>query len=380
VLSVSVPAGADGSAAGRTRLEEGQQVVVHLRVALQPLERELGGGHLAVPGEQLAHLAVEDLLARAQGGDLGGHLAAHLRAHLAQPVVDGLQPRVLVGYLEREVRALEDEVALGGGQLGHGRIGGIHVDAVVAAAGVARQARLHALQLDPLLPRLLDVPAHLGEQREEHGGLGAGRDDAVGVAERPDLLLGPLHPALHLAQLGLDELPRLRHAGVAVRLVVLPVDLGDGVGQLLRLARVRGGGGDVDDARARDTRGLDLAAEAVERRLVGARLAHRLPRRRLRQLAHPPRDLLEHGIALDQRDLRLDVVRAVDGEDLDEQPGEGRGLLELHRGGGLVDGDLLLGEPEAEERDEDRADDDDHPPAADDQPVVPQVHLVLRHA
>ncbi len=364
-----------------TRLEQRQQVVVHLGVALQPLQGQLGGGDLAVLREQLAHLAVEDLLAGAERGHLGRHLAAHLRPHLPQPVVDGLQPRVAPGHLEGQVGALEHQLALRGRQPREIGVGRVDVDAIVGPPrAIADQARLHALQLDPLLARLFDVAAHLCEEREQHGGLGAGRDDAVGVAEGPHLLLRTLHPSLDLAQLRLDELAGLDHARVAVGLVVVAVGLGDGVGDLLRLPRIRGRDGDLDDARAGHAAGLDLARDVVEARLIRARLADRLPARRLRQLAHSPRDLFEHGIALDQRDLRLDVIGAADGQDLDEQTGQRRGLLELHRGRRRVLRHLLAGEPEAERRHEDGADDDDHPPTADDQPVVTEVHLVLRHA
>ena len=65
------------------RLEQGEEVVVDLRVALQPLQAELDGRHLTVLLEELAHLTVEDLLATAQQGDLGVDLAPHLAAHLA---------------------------------------------------------------------------------------------------------------------------------------------------------------------------------------------------------------------------------------------------------------------------------------------------------
>ena len=64
------------------RLEQGEEVVVDLRVALQPLQAELDGRHLTVLLEELAHLTVEDLLATAQQGNLGVDLAPHLAAHL----------------------------------------------------------------------------------------------------------------------------------------------------------------------------------------------------------------------------------------------------------------------------------------------------------
>ena len=116
----------------------------------------------------------------------------------------------------------------------------------------------HLVELDALLPGLLDVPAHLGEQRQEHRGLGARRDDAIGVAERPHLLLGPAHAPLDLLQLGLDELARLDDARVAVGLVVVAVRLGHGVGDVAGLRRIGRGGGDLEDAGAGDPVDLDL--------------------------------------------------------------------------------------------------------------------------
>jgi len=364
-----------------TRLEQRQQVVVHLGVALQPRQRQLGRGHLAVLREEVAHLATEDVLAVAQRGHLRGDLTAHLRADLAQAIVDRLQPRMAVGHLEGQVRALEHQLALRGRQLGEVGIAGVDVDALVGLRGaVARQPPLHRLELDPLLARALDVATDLREERQQHRRLGAGRDDVVGVAEGPHLLFRALHARVDLAQLGLDELARLSHPRVAVPLVVLAVDLGDGVGQVLGFAGIRGRDGDLDDARAGYARRPDLAAEVVERRLIGARLAQGLAARALGQLAEAARHLLEHRVALDQRHLRLDVVRAVEGQHLDQQPRQRGGLLELDGRRRGVERNFLPSETDAERGHEQRADDDDHPPAADDQPVIAQVHLVLRHA
>src|SRR2546426_471481 len=242
----------------------------------------------------------------------------------------------------------------------------------------ARQQRTE-LELGALLPGLLDVTPHLGEQGEQHRRLGAGRDDAVGLAERPHLGLSPLDARLDLLELGLDELPRFRHAEVPLLPVVVAVDLGDGVREVPRLPRIRGRSHDLEDARGRNARHFHLRADRVQRRPVALQLADRPARRGLRQPAEPSGDLLEDRIALDEGDLRLDVVRARVREHLHQQARELGRLLEPHGRGGLVDRDLLLSEPETQERDEHRRGDDDQPTPADDQPVVAEVHLVLRH-
>ena len=362
------------------RLQEREEIVVDLGVPLQALQVQLDRRHLAVALHQIAHLPVEDLLAVAQERDLRVQLAAHLLAHLAQPIVDGLQPGVLVGHLQGQVVALENQLGLGGDQPLDGRILRVDVDALVDAEGIRLlQPALHLLELDALLPGLLDVAAHLGEQRQQHRGLGAGRDDPVGVAERPHLFLGLPDSSLDLLQLTLDELAGLDDAGVAVGLVVVAVGLGHRVGEVAGLRGVGRGGGDFEDAGPRDPVDLDLVRQALERGGVGARFAQRFAAAGLGQPAEPARHVLQDRVALDERGLGLDVVGAGVGQDLHQQAAQRGGLLELHRRGGLVDRHLLLGEPEAEQRDEDRGGHDDHPPAADDLPVVAEVRLELGH-
>jgi hypothetical protein len=123
------------------RLQEREQVVVDLGVPLQPLQVQLDGRHLAVALHQIAHLPVEDLLAIAQERDLGVQLPAHLGPHLAQPVVDGLQARVLVGHLQGQVVALEDEIGLGRDQALDGRVLRVDVHALGGADGVVLPSR-----------------------------------------------------------------------------------------------------------------------------------------------------------------------------------------------------------------------------------------------
>ena len=89
------------------RLQERQQIVVGLGLALQALQGELEGRQLPVLLLQLPDLTIEELLAVAQHRDLRPHLAPHLSADLADSVVDGLQARVPVGDLHGEVVPLE---------------------------------------------------------------------------------------------------------------------------------------------------------------------------------------------------------------------------------------------------------------------------------
>ena len=362
------------------RFEQRQEVVVVLGLALQALHRQLDGRHLTVLLQQIAHLAIEDLLARAERRDLRRHLAPHFHPDLAQAVVERLETRVPVRDLDRQVVALEEELRVHGLELLHCGIRRVDEDALGRVRRVGpREARLDELELGALLAGLLDVAPCLGEQGEQHRRLGAGRDDAVGLAERPYLGLGPLDARLDLPELGLDELARFRHAEVPLLPVVTAVGIGDGVRDVARLPRVRGGYRDLEDARARDARHSDFRADRVQRRPVPLRLADHLARSGPRQLTEPLGDLLEDQIALDEGDLGLDVVRARVRQHLHQQARELGRLLEPHRRGGLVDRDLLPGEPEAEERDEHRRGDDDQPPPADDQPVVAEIHLVLRH-
>ena len=81
-------------------LQERQQVVVGLGLALQALQRELEGRELPILLLQLADLPIQELLAVAEHRGLRRHFAAHLGAYLTDPVVDGLQARVPVGDLE----------------------------------------------------------------------------------------------------------------------------------------------------------------------------------------------------------------------------------------------------------------------------------------
>src|SRR6185503_19682925 len=98
----------------------------------------------------------EDVLAILEGGDLRAELATHLESHLAKALIDGLQPRMLVGRLERELRALHRELGLRRLQALQGRVRRFHVDALGPATGVrAGQPRLELLELRSLLARLL---------------------------------------------------------------------------------------------------------------------------------------------------------------------------------------------------------------------------------
>ncbi len=361
-------------------LEQRQEVVVDLGVALQPLQAELDGGNLAVLLHEVRHLAGEDVLAILQGRDLRAELAPHLESHLAETLVDGLQPRMLVGRLERELRALHRELGLRRLQALQRRVRRLHVDPLRHAAGVgAGQPRLDLLELRSLLTRLFDIGANLCEERQQHGGFGTRRDHAIGVAEGPDLLLRPLDARVDLLELRLDELARLREPRIAILLVVVAIDLGHRVGEVARLARIGRGRRDLEDARVGNAIGLDLGGERVERVLVRTRLADGAITGRLWQPAHPPRDLFEHGIALDERGLRLDVVGRRVRQHLHQQPRHIGRLLELHGGRRLVDRHALTREPEADQHGHDGGGDDPRPPAADDEPVVAQVHLVLRH-
>ncbi len=362
------------------RLQERQQVVVGLGLALQALQGQLEGRELPVLLLQLADLTIEELFAVAQHRDLSPHLAAHLGAHLADPVVESLQARVPVGDLQGEIVALELELRERALQLLHRRVGGLDEDPVGGGRRVEPgQALLDRLELGALMARLLDVAADLGEQRHQHGRLGAGRDDPVRLAERPDLRLGAARARLDVLQLVLDEAPRLGDARVPQGLVVVAVGLGGGVGEVLRLARLRRGRRDLEDARVRHPVHSELAVDRIQRRPVALRLARGRAGRRVLQVPQPLGDLLEDRVALDDRDLRLDRVGARVREDLDQEPRELGGLLELDRGRRLVDRNFLLREAEAQGRDQQGGDDDDHAPPAHDQPVVAEIHLVLRH-
>ena len=60
-------------------LQQREQVVVDLGLALQALQLQLDGRDLPILLHDVAHLTVEELLAAAQQGDLRAHLAPHLR-------------------------------------------------------------------------------------------------------------------------------------------------------------------------------------------------------------------------------------------------------------------------------------------------------------
>src|SRR3990172_5243084 len=92
------------------------------------------------------------------------------------------------------------------------------------------------------------------------------------------------------------------------------------------------GEGDLEDARRGDAGDLDLRRDRVERRPVALRLAERLARHGLRQPPEPLRPVLEDRVALDEAHLPLHLVGARVRQDLDEEPGELRGLLVLDRG------------------------------------------------
>src|SRR5262245_56541185 len=360
-------------------LEQREEVLVDLGVALQARQPELDRGYLAVALLQLAHLAVEKVLAAPQQRDLGADLAPHLGPHLAHAVVEGLQSRMTVGHLERQVVALEHQLDLGGLQPLQGGVRRVHEDAIAENRVVARQPLLGQLQLRALLARLLDVAAQLREHREQHRRLGARRDDAVGLAVGPDLFLRPLDAALDLAELALDELPGLADASDARGPVVVAVRLGHRVGEVARLERVRRGRDDLEDAGRRHPRRAELPGDGVERRRVRPGGADGLAPPGIRQPAHAAGDLLDDRIALDETRLRLDRVRGVVRQHLDQQARWRRRLLELHRGRRLVHGHFLPREPEAEEHDQERRGDDDEPSPTDDQPGVAEVHLVLGH-
>ena len=287
-----------------------------------------------------------------------------------------------VGHLQLEHAALEGQLREALLQPLNRRVRPVDEHAGVVPRRVAAgELGLCQLQLGALPARPFDLGAELREQREQHRGLRPRGDHAVGLAERPHLLLGALHPRLEVPELLLDELPRLRDADVAERPRVFLVELGHRVGRVARLAGIGRGGGDLDDVRPADAAGLEPARERVDDRRVGLRLADRRRRAHGRELAEPLGDLLEHGEALDDRRLRLDrVVARRERQDLNEQPGQGRGLLEPDRRGRLISRHLLLREPEAEDRHEDGRREDDDPAAADDAPVVPEVHFVLGHA
>ena len=363
------------------RLQEREQVVVDLRLALHALEGQLHRRQLSVLLEQVADLSVENLFTRPELGDLRGELAAQLGFDLPDLIVEHLDPRMPVGQLEGEVVALELQLHEARLQAGHRRVRRLDEHALRAAAPRldAPEPALGELELRALLARLLDVPAKLREERQEDRGIRARRDHAVRLAEGPHLLLGMLDPRLHLAELLLDELPRLDDAGVAERGRVFLVDLGDRVREVSRLLRARRGRDDLDDVGAPDPARPDPVGERVERGRVRPRFPDGRLARPRRELAETLRDLLEHGIAPDDRRLRLDRVPARVRQHLDHEPREGRGLLVPDGRGRLVDRHLLPGEPEAEEGDEERGRDDHEPPAADDPPVVAEVHLVLRH-
>ena len=117
------------------RLQEREQLVVGLGLALQPLERQLDGGQLAVLLLELADLPVQQLLAVAKHRDLRRDFPPHLQADLAHPVVEGLEARMALGHLEGQAVALEQELGIGGLQLLHRRVGGVDEDAL---GGVGR--------------------------------------------------------------------------------------------------------------------------------------------------------------------------------------------------------------------------------------------------
>jgi len=366
-------------------LQHVEDFLVELDLPLEPRELEAllrQHPHL-VAGLVDLDLEVPDVLAqlRLEGGHLALHgdddlfdLPADLR-HLRVELRVGLQQGVA---LEHEL----DELVV------EGLVGGRRVLEVEARLGTQRR-RARPVEQAPHLARLLGVGHGLvvgclqGLQLRDHGGaLGVDGDELVLLPVGLGGLLGGLELLPGLDELGLDE--ALLADGALVRVVdpLLPVDLGDGVGQPHGQPGVLGLDVDVDDPDLLLEVRLHHVPQAQDRRQVFLVGPHLLGGEVCGDHAELLGRLLDDPVAAHDGGLRRQHIRVVPGYRLlvDACAGE-HDPLEPHARRGLVErhGLAQQGEQGAEGSRQQERDEDDPAPLLDDAPVFAEIDVVLGH-